>query len=185
MPASKPGDLVVLVDASDQPLGEMNKLEAHVQGKLHRAFSIFVFNHRGELLLQRRAYNKYHSGGLWSNSCCSHPRPSESVIDAAHRRLDEEMGLTCNLVPAFSFIYRAVLEDGLVEHELDHVLIGHSNMLPTLNEEEVADFRYASMVNIRAELKQDDGRFTAWFRLCFEQVAGILAESAPQHRVAA
>ena len=185
MPTSNFDERVVLVDTYDQPVGHMNKLQAHIVGELHRAFSIFIFNYRGELLLQQRAFHKYHSGGLWSNSCCSHPRPGESVIDAANRRLDEEMGLSCDLVPAFSFVYRAAFENGLIENEFDHVLIGRSDMLPTPNEEEVASYRYASVGDIREDLGMDEDRYTAWFRLCIERVAGFIDEQNPLHRVAA
>ena len=116
--------LLVAVDAHDRPTGTVHKIRAHREGILHRAFSIFVFDDADRLLLQRRALRKYHSGGLWSNTCCSHPRPGEQVLDAAHRRLREEMGFDCALDTAFSFVYRAELEGGLVEHEYDHVLLG-------------------------------------------------------------
>jgi isopentenyl-diphosphate delta-isomerase len=160
---------VVLVDEQDQPLGEMEKLEAHRQGVLHRAISVFVFNGSGELLLQRRAAHKYHSAGLWTNTCCSHPRPGESVAEAAERRLMEEMGMDCPLTAQFSFVYRAEFEDGLIEHELDHVLTGHSDAEPTMNPDEVAEWRYASIEAVRDEMAAFPERFTPWFRICFER----------------
>lgn len=160
---------VVLVDEHDAPLGEMAKLEAHEKGLLHRAFSVFVFNSRGELMLQRRAEDKYHSGGLWSNTCCSHPRPGESVETAAHRRLWEEMRLRCDLFSHFSFVYRAELDRGLVEHEYDHVLVGQSEVDPDPNPSEVAGWRWAPIDAIRRELSERPGDFTAWFRICFDR----------------
>lgn len=162
---------VVLVDPSDQVIGHMEKMEAHRKGALHRAFSVFVFNPRGELLLQRRAHNKYHSRGLWTNTCCSHPRPGESLLEAASRRLHEEMGMACSLETRFSFIYRSDLESGLIEHELDHVLVGWSDQKPRPNPREVLEWRYASPEVIREELMMDADRYTIWFRICFEQAA--------------
>jgi isopentenyl-diphosphate delta-isomerase len=121
---------VVLVDAFDNDIGTMGKMEAHQVGALHRAFSVFVFNSSGELLLQRRAIDKYHSGNLWTNTCCSHPRAGEPTLDAAHRRLREEMGMACDLTDMFSFTYRTEFDDGLIEHEIDHVFVGYSDEAP-------------------------------------------------------
>ena len=120
---------VVLVNTLDEPQGTMEKMAAHEKGVLHRAFSVFILNSKGELLLQQRAHHKYHSGGLWTNTCCSHPRDGEDVIDAGIRRLQEEMGMRCQLEPKFSFVYRADLDHGMTEHELDHVLIGYSDSI--------------------------------------------------------
>ena len=165
---------VVLVDPEDRPLGTMEKMEAHRKGVLHRAFSVFVFNSQGELLLHRRALDKYHSGGLWTNTCCSHPRPEESVIDAAQRRLQEEMGMRCQLEPKFSFVYRADLDHGMTEHELDHVLIGYSDVPPVPNPEEVASYRYVAPKEVAADIALHPDRYTAWFKICFPEVLATL-----------
>ncbi len=174
MTKMKSEEQVVLVDEHDQPVGQMDKLQAHIDGVLHRAFSVFVVNSDGEFLLQQRALHKYHSAGLWSNTCCSHPRPDETVLVAANRRLDEEMGLACDLQSVFSFVYRAKLEKDLIEYEYDHVLIGRSDAQPILNEEEVADYRYASADEIRTELERHDGSYSEWFRISFERVVEVL-----------
>jgi isopentenyl-diphosphate delta-isomerase len=126
-------DCVILVDEQDREIGVMEKLQAHQEGKLHRAFSVFIFNDANELLLQQRAYTKYHSGGLWANSCCSHPTPNETTLDAAHRRLMEEMGMSCDLEIKTSFVYKTPFDNGLTEHEYDYILIGHSNQQPVFN----------------------------------------------------
>ena len=170
---------VVLVDEADRQLGVADKMEVHRTGAMHRAFSVFLFDPAGRVLLQRRAFDKYHSGGLWSNTCCSHPRPMESVLDAAARRLPEEMGLTAPLEWAFRFIYRADFENGLIEHELDHVLVGRTSPvdalqgasapIPTPNPTEVADWRWVSPEQVRMELVEQPDQFTVWFRLCFER----------------
>ncbi|NNE70718.1 MAG: isopentenyl-diphosphate Delta-isomerase [Rhodothermales bacterium] len=160
---------VVLVDTNDRPIGEMGKLEVHERGLLHRAFSVFVFNDRGELMLQRRAESKYHSGGLWSNTCCSHPQPGEIVQNAAHRRLWEEMRLECDIQPHFTFVYRAELDRGLVEHEYDHVFVGRTDRTPDPDPAEVADWRWTPVDVIRRELEERPGDFTSWFRICFDR----------------
>jgi len=165
---------VILVSPEDEPLGRMEKLEAHRQGQLHRAFSIFVFNSAGQLLIHQRAKDKYHSAGLWTNTCCSHPRPGEPTPDAAHRRLEEEMGLWCKLTPAFHFIYKALLEDGLTEYELDHVFIGTSDEQPEPDPNEVAQFRYVSLDQALAELEAEPHRFTAWFKIALPKVREYL-----------
>ena len=133
---------VILVDQEDQEIGVMEKMEAHEKGLLHRAFSIFLFNDEQELLIHQRALHKYHSGGLWTNTCCSHPRPGESIEAAAHRRLEEEMGIECEMEKMFSFIYKAPLDNMLTEHELDHGLIGYFSGTPSINKEEVADWKF-------------------------------------------
>jgi len=162
-------DLVVLVDTSDSEVGTMEKLAAHQQGLLHRAISVFIFNSNGELLLQRRAFGKYHSEGLWTNTCCSHPYPEESSLDAANRRLLEEMGMTCDLSFAFKFTYHAELENNLIEHELDHVFIGYSDATPHLNTDEANAFRWASMDTLVQEIHQTPSRFTEWFKILIRQ----------------
>ncbi|MCB2261561.1 MAG: isopentenyl-diphosphate Delta-isomerase [Candidatus Thiosymbion ectosymbiont of Robbea hypermnestra] len=163
---------VVLVDPDDRPVGSMEKLEAHRRGLLHRAFSVFVFRQEKsgpELLLQRRHSDKYHSRGLWTNSCCSHPRPGEDTIQAGERRLMEEMGIRVALSSVGHFIYEASLENGLTEHELDHVLIGrHEGGGISPHAKEVSDWRWADIPRIRAELKTIRDRFTVWFPQAFE-----------------
>jgi isopentenyl-diphosphate delta-isomerase len=155
-------ELVVLVDAQDRAVGTASKLDAHRSGALHRAFSVFVFDRRGRLLLQRRALAKYHSGGLWTNTCCGHPRPGEAVSDAAVRRLREEMGIACPLRPAGAFTYRASLGE-LEEHEFDHVLVGRFDGDPRPEPDEVAAWRWAAPDDLSRELAEAPGRFTAWF----------------------
>ena len=164
-------ETVILVDANDNALGEMEKLEAHQKGQLHRAFSIFIFNSKGELLLQKRALDKYHSGGLWTNTCCSHPRVGENIPVAALRRLEEEMGFTCNLQEVFSFIYCAALNNELTEYEFDHVLFGSFEEKPKVNPLEVAEWKWMSMADTREQVKVNPGQFTAWFLFMFDQVS--------------
>ncbi len=135
-------ELVVLVDENDKPVGTEEKLKAHQDGKLHRAFSVFIFNSQKQLLLQRRALSKYHSAGLWTNTCCSHPRPEESVLASAHRRLQEEMGFDCELKEIFNFKYKADFDNGLVEHEFDHVIIGYHDQNPISNPNEVDSYKW-------------------------------------------
>lgn len=161
---------VILVDENDNPIGTMPKLEAHLKGELHRAFSVFIFNSSGALLLQQRALDKYHSAGKWTNTCCSHPRPGELTTDAAKRRLKEEMGMECELRPVFSFAYRAEVENGLVENEYDHVYFGSSDTLPIPNPLEVADFKYISMEALELDLQNNKDSYTEWLKICFGQV---------------
>lgn len=167
-------DKVILVDEGDRELGTLDKLVAHEEGRLHRAFSIFIFNSQRELLLQRRAMGKYHSGGLWTNTCCSHPQPGYSSVKAAEKRLFEEMGLVADLNFAFKFTYKVPFENGLTEHELDYVYIGYSDMAPVPNEEEVMEWRYASLRQVEDELASDPEYFTSWFKLCFEKVQTLV-----------
>ncbi|HQX98958.1 MAG TPA: isopentenyl-diphosphate Delta-isomerase [Flavobacteriales bacterium] len=159
-------EMVVLIDPNDREIGQMEKLEAHRTGRLHRAFSVFIFNAQGELLLQQRAANKYHSASLWTNTCCGHPRPGEALVAAGERRLEEEMGLHVPLRPAFHFTYAAKLEDGLTEHELDHVLIGRSDRDPRPDPEEAADWRWVDRATLEGELAAHPGLYTVWFLLC-------------------
>lgn len=155
---------VVLVDENDIELGAADKLEAHQKGLLHRAFSVLVFNSNGDLLLQKRASNKYHTPGLWTNTCCSHPQPGEPVEIAAARRLMEEMGVSCELKKMYTFTYKASFENGLIEHELDHVFVGVSDAHPYINEEEVDDYRYMSVENVLNDIKTSPDTYTYWFR---------------------
>lgn len=161
---------VVLVDERDNVLGSMPKLQAHREGRLHRAISVFVFNRAGEMLLQRRARGKYHSGGLWTNACCSHPRAGEKPHRAAVRRLQEEMGLECPLDYSFSFLYRAELQGGLTEHELDHVFVGELDQDPVPDPHEVSEWRWVPVERVRRELAENPESYTAWFPLAFEQL---------------
>lgn len=167
---------VVLVNTLDEAQGTMEKMAAHRQGVLHRAFSVFILNSRGELLLQQRAHHKYHSGGLWTNTCCSHPRDGEDVIDAGIRRLQEEMGMQCQLVKGFDFIYRSEFSDGLIEHEFDHVLFGRSDVPPVPNPDEVADTKYIDFPSLRADMAAQPNHYTTWFRICFERAAEHLGK---------
>jgi isopentenyl-diphosphate delta-isomerase len=169
-------EYVLLVDEQDNEIGVMEKLQAHQEALLHRAISIFVFNDQNELLLQQRAAEKYHSPLLWTNTCCSHPRPGELLLDAAYRRLREEMNMECALSFEFSFTYKAVLEDGLTEHEFDHVFFGHSNRLPVPNPEEVADWKYLSLEQIDAEILARPEAYTAWFKIMLAQIKSIRNE---------
>ncbi len=168
---------VILVDSFDQQIGLMPKMEAHEKGMLHRAFSVFVMNDKGELLLQQRAFSKYHSPGLWSNTCCSHPRDGEAVLAAAQRRLEEEMGMSCDLKPIFSFIYQTVFDNGLTEHEYDHVLVGYSNLQPVLNENEVNASKWVGLDRLAVDLKKNPQDYTAWFQIIFERFKSYIDAS--------
>ena len=150
----------------------MEKMEAHRTGKLHRAVSVLVFNSDGHWLLHRRAAGKYHSGNLWTNTCCSHPRPGEAELNAAHRRLQEEMGLACELQHQFAFRYRAELDHGLVEHEFDHVFTGVTNDVPQPDPAEVAEWKYVSTDHLRVMVEKHPEEFTEWFKLIFPKVGG-------------
>jgi isopentenyl-diphosphate Delta-isomerase len=163
-------DPVVLVDERDNETGIAGKLEVHRKGLLHRAFSVFIFNSKGELLLQKRAASKYHSGGLWSNTCCSHPFPGEPVAMAAHRRLKEEMGFSCNLDQSFSFIYRAELDNDLIEHEFDHVFIGRYDTPPQPNPQEVEDWKWMRLNELKNDLERDPSRYTMWLKIVFTRI---------------
>ena len=162
---------VVLVDTDDESIGDMEKLEAHRRGVLHRAFSVFIFTSDHKIFLQRRAAIKYHSGGLWTNTCCGHPRPGEAVEAAASRRLKEEMGIDCPLEEIFSFIYKSTFDDGLIEHELDHVFVGKSDTTPDPDRNEVWEWKTLSLDGIREEMTSHPDLFTSWFRICFERMA--------------
>lgn len=161
---------VVLVDENDNETGTMNKLLAHRNGILHRAISVFVFNPNGQLIIQRRALHKYHSPGKWANTCCSHPRHGETVENAAHRRLMEEMGFDTRLEKAFSFIYKADVGKGLTEHELDHVLMGTFEGEPQINPEEVDTWKAVDMSDLRQDVKDNPVDYAEWFKIIFERV---------------
>lgn len=162
-------EYVVLVDSDNNELGLMEKQEAHQKALLHRAFSVFIFNKKGELMLQQRALNKYHSGGLWTNTCCSHPRAGETTLAAAHRRLKEEMGFDCELTERFSFIYKTPFDNGLSEHELDFVFTGTFDGTPQLNTSEVASFRWISLEKLIHEVQQHPEVFTSWFQIILRE----------------
>ena len=171
---------VILVNENDEAIGSMEKIEAHQKAILHRAFSIFIFNEKGEMLLQQRASNKYHSPNLWTNACCSHPMPGEITIDAAHRRLVEEMGFDSHLDFAFSFIYKAEFDNGLFEHEFDHVFIGKFNGAIDTNPNEVKDFCFMSVQAIADSLQNHQHKYTAWFKIAFPLLVQFLdAKQAP------
>lgn len=161
---------VILVDQQDQQIGLMEKMEAHEKALLHRAFSVFVFNNDGEMLLQQRALSKYHSAGLWTNTCCSHPRPNETTPDAAYRRLKEEMGFETRLEKAFDFVYQSPFENGLTEHEFDHVFVGYFNGAILPNPDEVADFKFCSFNKIEQLIEANAQYFTTWFLIAFPQI---------------
>jgi len=159
---------VILVDEKDNQVGLMPKLEAHEKGVLHRAFSIFIFNSKYELLLQKRASSKYHSGGLWTNTCCSHPREGEDTLDAANRRLDEEMGIKTSLRKVYDFIYKAELDNQLTEHEFDHVFYGVCDNDPILNKDEAEDFKWVDMETLNNDIMKNEDNYTVWFKIAFE-----------------
>jgi isopentenyl-diphosphate delta-isomerase len=164
-------DEVILVNEIDEPLGTMEKMEAHRKALLHRAFSVFIFNRKGEMLLQQRSPYKYHSAGLWTNACCSHPRPGEDTKAAAVRRLQEELGFTTVLEKSFDFTYRSEFENGLTEFEFDHVYTGVYEATIQPNREEVSDYCYQSLDEIRAGLQSHPGKYTSWFHLAFPLVS--------------
>ncbi len=168
---------VILVNQNDEPIGLMPKMEAHEKALLHRAFSVFVMNDKGEIMLQQRASHKYHSPLLWTNTCCSHQRDGESNIDAGLRRLQEEMGFDTPLKEVFSFIYKAPFDNGLTEHELDHVMIGYYNGEPVINPEEVADWKWMLPEAIKADMEVHPDQYTAWFKIIFERFYDYLMES--------
>ncbi len=162
---------VILVDDKDREVGLEDKLKAHQNGaRLHRAISIFVFNKKGELLLQQRAMAKYHSPGKWANTCCSHPYPGESVSDAVHRRLREEMGFDCDMREVFSFVYKADVGNGLTEHEYDHVFFGNYDKNPVPDKEEVMDYKWVQLDKLKKELQKNSENFTPWLRIIIDKV---------------
>ena len=163
---------LILVDEADREIGTMAKSAVHEQGLLHRAFSVFIFNNIGELLLQQRADNKYHSGGLWTNTCCSHPQKGENTEQAANNRLMEEMGIRCKLIPMFSFIYKAEFENGLIENEFDHVFFGFTDAIPEINKKEVKNWKYVKLKDLENDIKLNPEDYTVWLKICFPKIIG-------------
>lgn len=166
---------VVLVNEKDEKIGLMPKQEAHVKGVLHRAFSVFIFNSKNELMLQQRAFEKYHTPGLWANTCCSHQRDGESSIEAGKRRLMEEMGFTTDLKETTTFIYKAPFDNGLTEHELDHILVGSYEADPQINPEEVASWKWMDLEDVREDIKNNPDIYTPWFKIIFDKFYQHLA----------
>ncbi len=160
---------VILVDKNDNPIGLMNKLEAHEKALLHRAFSVFILNDKKELMLQQRAHHKYHSPLLWTNTCCSHQRENETNIQAGTRRLSEEMGFVTELKEMFHFIYKAPFDNGLTEHELDHVMIGYYNDVPVINDDEVESWKWMKIEDIKNDMITNPDIYTVWFKIIFEE----------------
>ncbi len=169
---------VILVDKNDHQIGVMEKLEAHEKGLLHRAFSVFIFNNQGQLMIHQRALSKYHSPGLWTNTCCSHQQIGETCIEAAQRRLNEEMGFDCEMEEIFQFIYRAEFSNGLVEHEYDHVFIGHYDEQPNINTDEVNAWKWICPKELDADLRANPNSYTEWFKLSWERVLKYQIEKA-------
>ena len=163
-------EYVILVDEDDHPIGQMEKQAAHVTPHLHRAFSIFIFNSKGELLMQQRALSKYHSPGLWTNTCCSHPRACETLAEATSRRLMEEMGMACEMHEVYTFLYKAPVGEGLTEHEFDHVWIGQSDDMPQINREEVESWKYMSLKELSEDIQEHPEHYTEWFKITFEEM---------------
>lgn len=170
--------LVVCVDEQDRELSIMEKMEAHEKGILHRAFSIFVFNKEGQLMLHQRALHKYHSGGLWTNTCCSHPQPGETVLESAHKRLVEEMGFDCELEEIFQFLYRAEFEDGLIEHEYDHVIVGRYDKEPKPNPEEVNAYKWIGIEELAKDIEDYPAKYTVWFKIAIEKVREYMKKNS-------
>ncbi len=170
-------EYVILVNELDEQIGLMEKIEAHQKAVLHRAFSVFIFNEKNELMLQQRALSKYHSPGLWTNTCCSHQRDGESNIEAGVRRLQEEMGFTTFIEEKTSFIYKAPFDNGLTEHELDHVMIGSFNGTPSINTDEVANWKWMRPLDIKNDIAVNADAYTAWFKIIFERFYDHLVQN--------
>lgn len=162
-------EYVILVNEKDEKIGLMPKMEAHQKAVLHRAFSVFVFNDKEELMLQQRAFNKYHSPGLWTNTCCSHQRDGENNIEAGTRRLREEMGFETSLKEVGSFIYKAPFDNGLTEHEYDHIMVGHYNSAPRINPEEAEAFKWMKLDDVKVDIACHPEIYTEWFKIIFEK----------------
>lgn len=161
---------VILVSPNDQVIGTMEKMEAHEKGLLHRAFSVFIYNAKGEMLIHKRANEKYHCGGLWTNACCSHQRMGETTLEAANRRCLEEMGFQTELKEIFSFVYKAGFSNGLTEHEFDHVLVGEFNGLPQPNPSEVSSWKFVSTDWLDEDLAKNPNDYTAWFKIAYQKI---------------
>jgi isopentenyl-diphosphate delta-isomerase len=160
---------VILVNTNDEPIGLMPKLEAHEKAVLHRAFSVFILNSKNQVMLQQRAHHKYHSPLLWTNTCCSHQRAGETNLEAGKRRLQEEMGIVAELKELFHFIYKAPFDNGLTEHELDHVMVGYYENEPEINPEEVESWKWMKIEEIREDLQQNPDLYTVWFKIIFDE----------------
>ncbi|WP_042491884.1 isopentenyl-diphosphate Delta-isomerase [Aequorivita sublithincola] len=160
---------VILVNENDEKIGLMPKQEAHEKGVLHRAFSVFIFNSKNEVMLQQRALHKYHTPGLWANTCCSHQRDGETTLEAGKRRLFEEMGFVSDLTETTSFIYKAPFENGLTEHELDHILVGKFEGNPEINPEEVASWKWMELEEVKKDIQTNPDIYTAWFKIIFDK----------------
>ena len=167
---------VILVNEKDEPIGLMPKMEAHEKAVLHRAFSVFVLNSKNEIMLQQRAHHKYHSPLLWTNTCCSHQREGETNIEAGSRRLFEEMGFSTPIKELFHFIYKAPFDNGLTEHELDHVMIGYYNDNPSINHEEVEDWKWMPIEAVKSDIQNNPDLYTIWFKIIFDQFYHFLEE---------
>ncbi len=161
---------IILVDENDKKIGEGEKMDVHEKGKLHRAFSIFIFNNKSELMLQKRVAVKYHSPNLWSNTCCSHPRPGEKTLDGAIRRLKEEMGFNCSLEELLSFIYEVKFSNGLTENEYDHVFVGEYNDKPNLNLNEASDWKWVDLEDLEKDIRKNPENYTHWLKLCLNKL---------------
>ena len=173
---------VILVNENDEQIGLMPKMEAHEKAVLHRAFSVFIFNSDNELMLQQRAAHKYHSPLLWTNTCCSHQRDGETNIEAGTRRLQEEMGFTTSLKETTSFIYKAPFDNGLTEHELDHIMIGYYEQAPVINPDEVEDWKWMPLENVRTDIAAQPELYTAWFKIIFEKFYEHINTTHESHR---
>ncbi|WGQ09752.1 isopentenyl-diphosphate Delta-isomerase [Pedobacter gandavensis] len=165
---------VVLVDQHDKTIGEMDKIEAHQKGFLHRAFSIFLFNNKGEMLIHQRAKHKYHGAGLWTNACCSHPQLGEDIKLSAMERLQFEMGIQCNIEKVFSFIYNTSVENNLIEHEFDHVFIGYTDAIPRPNAKEVQTFKWIDTTILSKDIQEHPDQYTYWFKMVFSNILDYL-----------
>ncbi|MGC4022091.1 MAG: isopentenyl-diphosphate Delta-isomerase [Cyclobacteriaceae bacterium] len=176
-------ELLILVDEKDKPWGKLEKDQVHQLGILHRAFSVFIFNSKGELLMQQRADGKYHSAGLWTNTCCSHPRYGEEIEDAVKRRLEEEMGLSCETSFIFSFTYKSKFENGLTEHEFDHVYYGVSDELPKPNPTEVNAWKYMKLDSLEKDISNSPEKYTVWLKICLPKLIDHF-KAAPKVRLA-
>jgi isopentenyl-diphosphate delta-isomerase len=181
--ASTSEERVVLVNEQDKAIGIEDKIRAHMLGALHRAFSVFVVNSAGQLMMQKRAATKYHSRNLWSNTCCGHPRPEETIAHASRRRLREEMGFELNLKEVFSFVYRANLEDGLIENEYDHVLVGFFEGVPKPDPAEISEWRWVDLEEVSGDLKKNSENYTYWFRISFERFLAVIHSPQPSSNV--
>jgi len=166
-------EMVAIVDENDNEIGEEEKIKAHQEGKLHRAFSIFIFNSKGQMLIQKRVKTKYHSGGLWTNTCCSHPRPGEPIEKASHRRLKEEMGFDCEISEIFSFTYKVKFDNGIFENEYDHVFLGKFDGKPMPNSKEIEDWMFIGLDELKKDIKSNPEKYTHWFKIALDKLSEV------------